>query len=280
MPDQRKLTETVAQVGKQALASDTGQVVVGAVAEKVQELALARAEDVSHTIQEKAAKAAGRKPPRRQVSRATTKQTEASPLSTIKDKAGDAASAVASGPENVSSGVKKVGAAGKSVGKKAAEAVTEIPAPVIAAATGAAVLGGAALARERLQKKKQKSAAKKSAAKKSRAKKSAAKKSPAKKAGSKRTAAKRTAAKRTAAKRTAAKRTGAKRTGAKRTGAKRSPRQEDRDQEDRDLEGEEVSHANECEQWEVLRADEDHYIVRRQGNDAIQVGVVREAVGW
>jgi hypothetical protein len=193
MPEERKLTESVARVGKQALASDTGQVVVGAVAEKVQELALATAEDLSQTIQEKAAKAAGRKPPSRQASVSKTKQTEQSALSTIKDKAGDAASAVASGPEKVGSGVKKVGSAGK----KAAGAVAEIPAPVLAAATGAAVVGGAALAREHLQKKK--SSAKKSSAKKSSAKKSSAKKSSAKKSSAKKGRARKSPARSTKA---------------------------------------------------------------------------------
>ena len=54
MPGQSKLTDSLAHAGKQALASDTAQVVVSVLADKVQEVAQAKAEDVSQTIKERA----------------------------------------------------------------------------------------------------------------------------------------------------------------------------------------------------------------------------------
>ena len=145
MPEQRKLTDSVTRAGKQALASDTGQIVVSVIADKVQELAQDKAEDVSKTIKAKAAKAAGRKPPPRKLL-SDTQRAAPSAVSTVKRKADDAVSAVGSAPKNVGSGVKKVGSAGA----KAAGALAEHP---VLAATGAAALGGgAALARHRLSK--------------------------------------------------------------------------------------------------------------------------------
>ena len=76
MPGRRKLAESVTQAGKQAMASGTAQIVVGTIADKVQGVAKEKAEDVSQTIRERAAKAAGPEPHFRPPS-APTLDTEA-----------------------------------------------------------------------------------------------------------------------------------------------------------------------------------------------------------
>ena len=152
MPDRKKLTESVAEAGKQALASDTGQLVVATIADKMQEIAEQKAGDVSQVIRERATKAAGRK--RATVSSPTQieKTDRATPAMTgLKEKVGDAASAVASAPAKVGSAAEAVG----STGKKAAGVIADNPLLVAATSAAAlgAVIGGTALARERLHKK-------------------------------------------------------------------------------------------------------------------------------
>ena len=212
MPDQKKLTESVTRASKEALASDTGQIVVGAIADKMQEMAQGKAENVSQTIKEQAAKAAGRTPPSRKRSSPTEKEPAGpSAMSEVKQKTGDAVSAVGAGPKKVASGAKKVG-------KKAAGAVAENPAPLLAATSAAALAyGGAALARER---KKKKSSSKRSSSKKSPAKKSSAKKSPAKKSPAKKSPAKKSPAKKSPAKKSPAKKSSAKKGSARKSPAR------------------------------------------------------------
>jgi DNA-binding protein HU-beta len=186
MPDRKKLTDSVADAGKQALASDTGQLVVAAIADKMQQVAQEKAGDVSQVIKERATKAAGRK--RTTVSPPTPieKSHRATPAMTgLKDKVGDAASAVSSAPAKVGSAAEAVG----STGKKAAEVIADNPLLVAATSAAAlgAVIGGTALVRKKSSNGKP--SAKKSPAKKSSARRSSAKKSPAKKSSAKKTAA-------------------------------------------------------------------------------------------
>ena len=99
MPERKKLAESVTEAGKQALASDTAQVVVGTIADKVQELALERAEGVSQTIKERAAKAGGREPLSLDASPGGDEQAPPSVISTVKDKAAGAATMMSTAKE-------------------------------------------------------------------------------------------------------------------------------------------------------------------------------------
>ena len=74
MPRRRKMTETVKKTGKKVLATDTAQGVVGAVVDKMEEIAVDKADDAAEAVKEKAAKAAGRRPPssRKTTGRKTT----------------------------------------------------------------------------------------------------------------------------------------------------------------------------------------------------------------
>ena len=69
MPKRRKMTETVKKTGKKVLATDTAQGVVGAVVDKMEEIAVDKADDAAEAVKEKAARAGGRRP---QPSRKTT----------------------------------------------------------------------------------------------------------------------------------------------------------------------------------------------------------------
>ena len=62
MPKRRKMTETVKKTGKKVLATDTAQGVVGAVVDKLEEIAVDKADDAAEAVKEKAARAGGRRP--------------------------------------------------------------------------------------------------------------------------------------------------------------------------------------------------------------------------
>ena len=74
MPGRRKMTETVKKTGKKVLATDTAQGVVGAVVDKMEEIAVDKADDAADAVKEKAARAGGRRPPssRKTTARKTT----------------------------------------------------------------------------------------------------------------------------------------------------------------------------------------------------------------
>jgi hypothetical protein len=61
MPNVKKVTQPVAEAGKKVLATDTAQGVIGAVVDKVEEIAVAKADDAADVVKDKAATAAGRK---------------------------------------------------------------------------------------------------------------------------------------------------------------------------------------------------------------------------
>ena len=63
MPKVKKVTQPVAKAGKKVLATDTAQGVIGAVVDKVEEIAVAKADDAAEVVKDKAATAAGRKKP-------------------------------------------------------------------------------------------------------------------------------------------------------------------------------------------------------------------------
>ena len=51
----REVTETVKKTGKEVLATDTAQGVIGAVADKMEEIAVEKADDAAEAVKEKAA---------------------------------------------------------------------------------------------------------------------------------------------------------------------------------------------------------------------------------
>jgi hypothetical protein len=64
MPERKSFTQSMAKAGKKVLATDTAQGVIGAVADKMEEIAVDKADDAAETVKERAASAGGRKPPR------------------------------------------------------------------------------------------------------------------------------------------------------------------------------------------------------------------------
>jgi len=213
MPERRKLTESVTQAGKKVLATDAAQDIVGTIANAMQEVAKDKALDVFQTVKERVAKAGGRKPPTRKSSSSMQEmeQIGGSTMSTVKEKAGDAASAVGSGAKTVGSEAKTVG----SGAKKAVGAVAQNP--LVAATSAAAlgtVIGGAALVRQRRQK------AKRSSVKSPSRKKSPAKRSSTKKSSSKRTSAKKSIPRKSPARKRSPS-SSSKRSGPKRSNATR-----------------------------------------------------------
>ena len=74
MPKRKGVTDTVVRAGKKVLATDAAQGVVGAVADKMEEIAVDKADDAAEIVKEKAAKAGGRRPNSRS---ATTRKTGA-----------------------------------------------------------------------------------------------------------------------------------------------------------------------------------------------------------
>ena len=75
MPERKSVTKKVVGAGKKVLATDAAQGVIGAVADKMEEIAVDKADDAAEIVKEKAARAGGRKPSsRRSVS---TRKTEA-----------------------------------------------------------------------------------------------------------------------------------------------------------------------------------------------------------
>ena len=75
MPKRKGMTDTVVRAGKKVLATDAAQGVVGAVADKMEEIAVDKADDAAEVVKEKAAKAGGRRPNSRRS--ATTRKTGA-----------------------------------------------------------------------------------------------------------------------------------------------------------------------------------------------------------
>jgi hypothetical protein len=63
MPKVKKVTQPVAKAGKKILATDTAQGVIGVVVDKVEEIAVAKADDAAGAVKDKAATAAGRRKP-------------------------------------------------------------------------------------------------------------------------------------------------------------------------------------------------------------------------
>jgi hypothetical protein len=64
VPTRKSVTRPVVKAGKRVMATDTAQGVVGAVVDKVEEIAVDKADDVAANVKERAARAGGRKPPR------------------------------------------------------------------------------------------------------------------------------------------------------------------------------------------------------------------------
>jgi hypothetical protein len=69
------VTETVKKTGRKVLATDTAQGVVGAVVDKMEEIAVDKADDAADAVKEKAARAGGRRPPSSRKSKASPKST-------------------------------------------------------------------------------------------------------------------------------------------------------------------------------------------------------------
>ena len=64
MQGPKKIADAGKEAGKKVLATDTAQGVVGAVVDKLEEIAVDKADDVAATVKQKAAKAGGRSPKR------------------------------------------------------------------------------------------------------------------------------------------------------------------------------------------------------------------------
>jgi hypothetical protein len=75
MPKRKGVTNTVVRAGKKVLATDAAQGVVGAVADKMEEIAVDKADDAAEIVKEKAARAGGRRPSSRRS--ATTRKAGA-----------------------------------------------------------------------------------------------------------------------------------------------------------------------------------------------------------
>src|SRR5678816_3215826 len=75
MPQRKSVTNKVVGAGKKVLATDAAQGVIGAVADKMEEIAVDKAYDAAEIVKEKAAKAGGRRPSSRRP--ATTRKTGA-----------------------------------------------------------------------------------------------------------------------------------------------------------------------------------------------------------
>jgi topoisomerase IA-like protein len=75
MPKRKGVTNTVVRAGRKVLATDAAQGVVGAVADKMEEIAVDKADDAAEIVKEKAARAGGRRPSSRRS--ATTRKTGA-----------------------------------------------------------------------------------------------------------------------------------------------------------------------------------------------------------
>jgi hypothetical protein len=82
MPERKSVTNKVVGAGKKVLATDTAQGVIGAVADKMEEIAVDKADDAAEIVKEKAARAGGRKPSSRRS--ATTRKTGARKATTRK----------------------------------------------------------------------------------------------------------------------------------------------------------------------------------------------------
>ena len=75
MSKRKSVTNKVVGAGKKVLATDAAQGVIGAVADKMGEIAVDKADDAAEIVKEKAAKAGGRRPSSRRS--ATTRKTGA-----------------------------------------------------------------------------------------------------------------------------------------------------------------------------------------------------------
>jgi hypothetical protein len=75
MPERKSVTNKMVGAGKKVLATDAAQGVIGAVADKMEEIAVDKADDAAEIVKEKAAKAGGRRPSSRRPP--TTRKTGA-----------------------------------------------------------------------------------------------------------------------------------------------------------------------------------------------------------
>ena len=82
MPERKSVTNKVVGAGKKVLATDAAQGVIGAVADKMEEIAVDKADDAAEIVKEKAARAGGRRPSSRRS--VTTRKTGARKTTTRK----------------------------------------------------------------------------------------------------------------------------------------------------------------------------------------------------
>ncbi len=78
MPQRKSLARSAATAGKKVLAADTTQRVIGAVADEMEAITLDKADEAAEAVKEKAARAAGRRPPsprKRATRKSTAKRT-------------------------------------------------------------------------------------------------------------------------------------------------------------------------------------------------------------
>ncbi len=108
------VTDKAKRAGKKVLATDTAQGVIGAVADKLEEITVDKADDAAETVKEKAAKAGGRSPQRTSAKKPTAKKTagankKSGARKSVKKTTGRKRSA-AKKPTAKKSGAKKSGA--------------------------------------------------------------------------------------------------------------------------------------------------------------------------
>ena len=85
MPERKSVTNKVVGAGKKVLATDAAQGVIGAVADKMEEIAVDKADDAAEIVKEKAARAGGRRPSSRRS--ATTRKAGARKTTARKTRA-------------------------------------------------------------------------------------------------------------------------------------------------------------------------------------------------
>ncbi|MGZ5289333.1 MAG: hypothetical protein ACXWE5_07610 [Actinomycetota bacterium] len=75
MQGPKKIADAGKEAGKKVLATDTVQGVVGAVVDKLEEIAVDKADDVAATMKQKAAKAGARSPKRSTSTKSSAKKS-------------------------------------------------------------------------------------------------------------------------------------------------------------------------------------------------------------
>ena len=73
----KKIADAGKDAGKKVLATDTAQGVVEAVVDKLEEIAVDKADDVAATVKDRAAKAGGRAPKRSTAKKSSAKKAPA-----------------------------------------------------------------------------------------------------------------------------------------------------------------------------------------------------------